>query len=219
MTPIDANPAGLPACLVLHGRGNNAQGMVALGLPPFSDRRRPGRDPTYRDGCGGELPGWLATLGLHGQPSAVLGISMGCFDALVYARGRTGTPLRAAALLNPALDRRRGRVRVPPRAAVVEHGTVAAPGPTARFDRVGHRLLRLTTLTSSTEPSLGGSFLRGTEVLRLQGSVLFYVTTDMVELADAAASSIPEITLAPEDLPCEADFMIFQRPITSVSLG
>lgn len=47
-----------------------------------------------------ELPGWLTTLGLAATPSTVLAISMGCFGALVYARGK---PVRRLALLSPAL--------------------------------------------------------------------------------------------------------------------
>lgn len=126
MSPIDTDPAGLPVCLVLHGRGNDAQGMIALGLPQFLTAAvRGGMPPIAVVAVDGgdsywvantptddpqamltaELPGWLATLGLRGQPSAVLGISMGCFGALVYARCRASAPLRAAALLSPALFR------------------------------------------------------------------------------------------------------------------
>ncbi len=107
--------AGHPVCVVLHGRGNNARGMITLGLPQFLATakftmvavdggdsywvpRTPADDPQrmLRD----ELPGWLRDLGL-GEPRAVLGISMGGFGGLVYARA-AGLP---AAVLSPALFR------------------------------------------------------------------------------------------------------------------
>ncbi|WP_439660595.1 hypothetical protein ACSHWB_03220 [Lentzea sp. HUAS TT2] len=72
---------------------------------------------------------------------------------------------------------------------------------------------------ASTEPSEAGSFLRGAEILRLRDSVLFYVAADMVELVDAAARSVPDFQLAPEDLPADAGLMVFQRPIAPSSLG
>lgn len=108
---------GLPVCVVLHGRGNNARGMVTLGLPSFLAAARakftvvavdggdsywvartPADDPQrmLRE----EVPDWLRGLGL-GAPRAVLGISMGCFGGLVYAR-QTGLP---AAVLSPAVFR------------------------------------------------------------------------------------------------------------------
>lgn len=108
---------GFPVCVVLHGRGNNARGMVTLGLPQFLAATRakftvvavdggdsywvprtPADDPQrmLRE----ELPGWLRDLGL-GVPRAVLGISMGCFGGLVHARA-VGVP---AAVLSPALFR------------------------------------------------------------------------------------------------------------------
>ncbi|AHH96027.1 alpha/beta hydrolase [Kutzneria albida] len=107
--------ADLPVCVVLHGRGNNAQGMVELGLPRFlaaqprsalvavdgGDSYWVARDPSddpqamLRE----ELPGWLTGLGLS-APRAALGISMGCFGGLEYARD-----LHAAAVLSPALFR------------------------------------------------------------------------------------------------------------------
>jgi hypothetical protein len=74
-------------------------------------------------------------------------------------------------------------------------------------------------LKSSIKPSEAGSALRGTEILRLREAVLFYVAADMVELADVAARSIPDFQLAPEDLPSDAGFMLFQRPIASTSSG
>ncbi|GAA3435436.1 alpha/beta hydrolase-fold protein [Kutzneria kofuensis] len=108
---------GFPVCVVLHGRGNNARGMVTLGLPAFLAAARakltvvavdggdsywvprsPADDPQKM--LSDELPGWLREAGL-GEPRAVLGISMGCFGGLVYAR-QAGLP---AAVLSPALFR------------------------------------------------------------------------------------------------------------------
>ncbi|WP_211762238.1 alpha/beta hydrolase [Kutzneria sp. CA-103260] len=109
--------AGFPVCVVLHGRGNTARGMITLGLPQFLAAakarftmvavdggdsywvpRTPSDDPQrmLRE----ELPGWLRDLGL-GEARAVLGISMGGFGGLVYARA-AGLP---AAVLSPALFR------------------------------------------------------------------------------------------------------------------
>jgi hypothetical protein len=118
MTPAGADRAGLPVCLVLHGRGGSARGMVELGLPRFLTAaqrrfalvaldggdsywiaRRPGDDPQamLRD----EVPGWLAGLGLA-APRAALGISMGGFGSLVLARK---TALETVAVISPALFR------------------------------------------------------------------------------------------------------------------
>ncbi len=121
MVPVGADPARLPVCLVLHGRNNNAQGMITLGLPRFLSSavragvppfafvavdggdsywvaRTPADDPQQM--LTGELPGWLPTLGLGPTPSTVLAISMGCFGALVYARTK---PVHRLSLLSPAL--------------------------------------------------------------------------------------------------------------------
>ena len=109
--------AGSEVCVLLHGRGNNARGMIDLGLPRFLAAvharftvvavdggdsywvsRTPADDPQrmLRE----ELPGWLRAVGLS-APRAVLGISMGGFGGLVYAR-QAGIP---AAVLSPALFR------------------------------------------------------------------------------------------------------------------
>ncbi|MFF2080083.1 alpha/beta hydrolase [Kitasatospora sp. NPDC058162] len=116
----------LPVCVVLHGRGNDAHGMVALGMPqflaaavrngvpPFALVAVDGGDATYwHQQPGGddpqamlreELPGWLHARQLP-TPRAVLGISMGGSGALQYALGRTraGRNLDAVALLSPAV--------------------------------------------------------------------------------------------------------------------
>ncbi|MFC7180436.1 alpha/beta hydrolase [Kitasatospora paranensis] len=121
--PGTADPAALPVCLALHGRGGSAQGMLDLGLPQFLaaatargvrpfhlvavdggeatywHRRTPGDDPMAM--LLDEVPGWLRARGLA-APSGVLGISMGGSGALQYARARSGG-LAAVALLSPAL--------------------------------------------------------------------------------------------------------------------
>ncbi|MFD7903659.1 alpha/beta hydrolase [Kitasatospora sp. NPDC059747] len=120
----------LPVCVLLHGRGNDAQGMVTLGLPqflaaavkagvpPFAVVAVDGGDATYwhqhAPGDGDdpqtmlreELPGWLHARQLP-TPRAAMGISMGGSGALQYAIGRThaGRNLDAVALLSPAVFR------------------------------------------------------------------------------------------------------------------
>ncbi len=114
MAPPGTDASSLPVCLVLHGRGNDAQGMVTLGLPqflaaavraglpPFVLAAVDGGDASYwhRQPDGDdpqamlldEVPGWLRSRGLaaadRGVPRAVLGISMGGSGALQYAIGR-----------------------------------------------------------------------------------------------------------------------------------
>lgn len=130
------NPdADLPVCLALHGRGATAQQIldtylpdrlaaaVAAGVPPFAVAAVDGGDTYWHALTAGddplrmltaELPGWLAERGLAaatgGAPRAVLGISMGCFGALRYARARGD--LAAAAVLSPALFRTWGDASV-----------------------------------------------------------------------------------------------------------
>lgn len=53
------------------------------------------------------------------------------------------------------------------------------------------------------------------ETKRLAGD-LFFVGADMVELAQHAAGSLPEFTLAPEDLPSKSGFIVFETPIGTV---
>jgi S-formylglutathione hydrolase FrmB len=121
MVPAGADPATLPVCPVLHGRNNDARGMITLGLPQFLTAAvRAGVAPLAFVAVDGgdsywvastagddpqrmltdELPGWLRTLGLAPAPSTVLAVSMGCFGALVYARA---TPVHRLSLLSPAL--------------------------------------------------------------------------------------------------------------------
>jgi S-formylglutathione hydrolase FrmB len=121
--PSGADPARLPVCLALHGRGSRARDMVRMGLletldavvragtPPFAVvavdgnrdsywiARTSGDDPQAM--LRGELPGWLPAFGLPAAaPRAAWGISMGSFGALVCARG---SRLAAVAAMSPAL--------------------------------------------------------------------------------------------------------------------
>ncbi|MFJ9949365.1 alpha/beta hydrolase [Kitasatospora sp. NPDC091207] len=120
-----ARPADLPVCVALHGRGATAQAWtdlglpqilvaaIAAGVPPFAVVAVDGGDATYwrRTPSGDdpqkmlldELPGWLAKQGLR-APEAALGISMGGFGSLRYARNR-GAGFGPVAVLSPALFR------------------------------------------------------------------------------------------------------------------
>ncbi|WP_143218878.1 alpha/beta hydrolase [Actinokineospora bangkokensis] len=108
----------LPVCLALHGRGSTARMFTGLGVPaaltaaartaPFAVVALDGGDKYWTDAGPGddaqtmlnqELPAWLGQLGL-GKPAAVLGISMGAFGALDYARANHPA---AVAAVSPAL--------------------------------------------------------------------------------------------------------------------
>lgn len=130
MAPPGHDPATLPVCLALHGRGGDAHTLVELGMPQFLaaavgagvppfvlaavdggdasywHRRTPGDDPQRM--LLHEVPGWLRARGLGkptaGVPRAVLGISMGGSGALQYALGRRGA-LDAVATISPAVFR------------------------------------------------------------------------------------------------------------------
>ncbi|WP_063795922.1 alpha/beta hydrolase [Streptacidiphilus griseoplanus] len=130
MVPPGADPAALPVCLVLHGRGGDARTMVELGMPqflaaavahgvpPFALVALDGGDNSYwhRRSAGDdpqrmlleEVPGWLRARGLSrataGVPRAALGISMGGSGALQYALGRGGA-VDAVAAVSPAVFR------------------------------------------------------------------------------------------------------------------
>lgn len=123
IVPEGMAAAGLPVCVALHGRGADANWFVDLGVPQFLTAAvqagvRPfavatvdgGSDSYWIDSHPGdpqrmlaeELPGWLAARGFAGPPAAALGISMGAFGALRYARGGG---LRAVSVASPALFR------------------------------------------------------------------------------------------------------------------
>jgi S-formylglutathione hydrolase FrmB len=121
---ITMRPAGvggrLPMCLALHGRGSNAQMFLDLGVPEFLNQavaagvkpfgvvsvdggdtywvaKRAEDDPQkmLRE----DVPTWLANRGF-GEPFATMGISMGGYGALNYAR----TPgLNAVAAISAAM--------------------------------------------------------------------------------------------------------------------
>jgi len=123
IVPEGVPAAGLPVLLALHGRGADAQTLVDLGLPelltaavragasPFAIaavdggdsywHRRSGDDPQAM--LHDEVPGWL-TAGGFGPVFGALGISMGGFGALLWARG-AGSASRPAAIIavSPAL--------------------------------------------------------------------------------------------------------------------
>lgn len=120
MRPADT-ASRLPVCLALHGRGAGATSWVDMGTSRFLTAAvRGGVSPfaVVAVDCGDgyfvdqggddalrmltdEVPGWLAALGLP-EPSAALGISMGAFGALRFARERD---VRAVAVVGPALFR------------------------------------------------------------------------------------------------------------------
>lgn len=121
MVPDGVGAAGLPVLLALHGRGASARAFVDLGLPqlltaatragtppfaiaavdgsPYYWHARGGDDPQamLRD----EVPGWLADAGF-GAVRGALGISMGGFGALLWARGAVPAPAAVVAM-SPAL--------------------------------------------------------------------------------------------------------------------
>jgi S-formylglutathione hydrolase FrmB len=119
--PEGADP-DLPVCLALHGRGETARTFVDLGLPemltsvvdyqgssPFAVvavdggdsywvARDPEDDPQLM--LSDDVPKWLGERGLATNPFAVLGISMGGYGALNYARNPNKP---AVAVISPAL--------------------------------------------------------------------------------------------------------------------
>jgi S-formylglutathione hydrolase FrmB len=123
IVPDGAAAAGLPVLLALHGRGATAQTLVDLGLPefltaavragskPFAIAAVDGGDHYWHADAGDdpqamlrdEVPRWLADAGL-GRVFGALGISMGAFGTLLWARD---TPVKPGAViaLSPALFR------------------------------------------------------------------------------------------------------------------
>lgn len=107
-----------PVCLALHGRGSGARSYLDMGTPRFLTAVGGPRFVVVAVDCGDnyfvpdggddalrmltdEVPEWLAARGLP-APQAALGISMGAFGALRYARE---ADLRAVAVLGPAMFR------------------------------------------------------------------------------------------------------------------
>jgi S-formylglutathione hydrolase FrmB len=135
VTLVTVRPPGcadvdLPVVLALHTRWADAGQFLELGLPevlaatvrvgapPFAVAAADGGDTYWHARDAGddpmamlleEMPGWLAERGLAagsgGEPRAALGISMGGFGALGYARARAaaGRPLSAAAIVSAAM--------------------------------------------------------------------------------------------------------------------
>ncbi|QHC23484.1 alpha/beta hydrolase [Streptomyces sp. GS7] len=159
LPPGTAASTKLPVCVMLHGRGNDAQGMVTLGtpqflaaavkggMPPFAVVAVDGGDATYwhqrSPGDGDdpqamlreELPGWLHARQLP-TPRAAMGISMGGSGALQYAIGRTqsGRNLDAVALLSPGVFRTWADARVT--GGYADEADWQAHEPTLRLDRM-----------------------------------------------------------------------------------
>ncbi|TNC24366.1 alpha/beta hydrolase [Amycolatopsis alkalitolerans] len=124
----EASPApNLPMVLVLHGLHGRARAAVPTGtlaelarqtarraVPPFGLVAVDGGDNYWHEAHPGdnpmamlleEVPRWLRQRGLGEPPFGVLGMSMGGFGGLLYARrrGERRQPVRALALLAPAL--------------------------------------------------------------------------------------------------------------------
>lgn len=65
-------------------------------------------------------------------------------------------------------------------------------------------------------PREAGEYMARMERSRLRLSELYYVTANMMALAGTAAKSLPEVNLAPEDLPSPAGLMVFEAPLRSI---
>nr|WP_243407780.1 alpha/beta hydrolase-fold protein [Frankia canadensis] len=152
---------GLPVCVVLHGRGDNARGAVGLlgldvllpaairaGAPPFAlvtvdggtaywHRRASGDDPEAM--ILDEVRPRLAVTGLRTDRLALMGWSMGGYGALLLAR-RHPDLVVAAAASSPAMWRGYGASApgaFDSAADFAAHrvlGTPPAPGVTYRID-------------------------------------------------------------------------------------
>ena len=153
----DSRRQGEPCGGALHGRGANAQTLVDLGLPefltaavqagaaPFAIAAIDGGD-RYWHAVGtddpqamlrDEVPAWLAEAGL-GTVLGALGISMGAFGALLWARG-AATPPAAVVALSPALFPTWGDAAV--RNAFVDEADWAEHEPLRHLDAIdGSRL-------------------------------------------------------------------------------
>jgi S-formylglutathione hydrolase FrmB len=103
----------LPVCVMLHGRGGDANMPIQLGVPDlltsFAMVSLDGGDSYWvpRDAADDpqrmlteELPGWLSERGLAPEPFGAFGISMGAYGALNYARSMPGLTVAA---VSPAL--------------------------------------------------------------------------------------------------------------------
>jgi hypothetical protein len=57
------------------------------------------------------------------------------------------------------------------------------------------------------------AYLAKAEADRVMRAELYWIDADMAELAMAAAESLPEFTLMPEDLPSPRGLMVFEKPV------
>ncbi|AOS62429.1 alpha/beta hydrolase [Actinoalloteichus hymeniacidonis] len=125
LIPAGSHHGRLPVCVVLHGRTGHSEEVTAAPMPrtlddtitrggtPFAVMAVDGGDDYWHEHNKGddpmgmllrEVPMWAAARGL-GAPEAAVGVSMGGFGALLYARRRReqGRPLRAVGAIAPAL--------------------------------------------------------------------------------------------------------------------
>lgn len=173
MVADGVDPAGLPVCLALHGRGGGARAFLDLGLPRFlTAAHRAGVPPFAVVAVDGgpdsywvatrsgddpqrmlteEVPGWLARRGLRKSPCAVLGVSMGCFGALNYVRRQHGTPV--AAVVSPALFRSWPEANQ--RGVFSDQGLWAAKEPLRHVDEI--RGVPLGVWCGTEDPFLGSA--------------------------------------------------------------
>ncbi|TCO56754.1 enterochelin esterase-like enzyme [Actinocrispum wychmicini] len=111
MAPDGFTAEKLPKCVALHGYGGDANWMVSLGMPQFLTAAvRAGVQPfavvsvdggnNYWVEYNGDDPQRMLTEEL-GQLDAAMGISMGAFGALCFARRRPS--LKAVAVASPSL--------------------------------------------------------------------------------------------------------------------
>lgn len=163
MVPDGVDPAGLPVLLALHGQGADAQTLVGLGLPEFLTAAvRSGVAPFaivavdgghrywHRDGTDDpqamlrdEVPAWLDAAGL-GAVRGALGISMGAFGALLWAReAQTSaqTVPATVAVVSPALFRTWQEARA--RNAFADEAEWESLEPLRHLDEIDGRTLGL----------------------------------------------------------------------------
>lgn len=69
----------------------------------------------------------------------------------------------------------------------------------------------LQPVRPNTDPASGAQILAAAEVSRLNMAELYYVTEQMTDLAVVASRSLPEFTLAPEDLPSSHGLVVFAK--------
>jgi pimeloyl-ACP methyl ester carboxylesterase len=116
MAPEGFDAEKLPKCVALHGRGEDANWMVRLGVPQFLTAAVQagvppfavisvdgGRDSYWTVRADGDDPQRMLREEL-GPIQAAFGISMGGFGALRFARDRPD--LKAVAVISPALFKR-----------------------------------------------------------------------------------------------------------------